>query len=222
MGERVTGTISDPDANRKPDIADSLTDIRITSSSDRVGEEISAIETGRNTGVFRLSFSTSSGTEGGTITVKTGDTVSIEYTDDFPADFEEAEDDKDFIFNIQIGTGTTDTTTTASAPGLVDSAGRPIDEPSVGTPTNIATTIINNGDADQPFVAILEVRNAGGVTIVLATVGSTLTPEGQAAVSSSWTPSQPGDYTLRTFVVSNLANPIILSKVAESTITVVA
>ncbi len=222
VGERVTGTISDPDANRKPDIADSLTDIRVTSTSDRVGEDISAIETGRNTGVFRLSFSTSSGTEGGTITVKTGDTVSIEYTDDFPADFEEEEDDKDFVFNIQIGTGTTDTTITAASPGLVDSAGRPIDEPSVGSPTNIATTLVNNGDGDQPFVAILEVRNAQGITVRLATVGTTLTPNGQASVSADWTPTQPGDYTLRTFAVSNLNNPIILSKVSESTITVVA
>jgi hypothetical protein len=56
IGDRVTVTISDPDANRDPDIADSLTDIRVTSDSDQVGEEFSAIETGRDTGVFRLTF----------------------------------------------------------------------------------------------------------------------------------------------------------------------
>src|SRR3546814_13875537 len=53
IGDRVTVSISDPDANRDPDIADSLTDIRVTSDSDQVGEEFSAIETGRDTGVFR-------------------------------------------------------------------------------------------------------------------------------------------------------------------------
>ena len=68
-GDRVIVTISDPDANRKPDVADSLTDIRVFSDSDRVGEELSALETGRDTGVFRLSFGSAASTTGGAITV---------------------------------------------------------------------------------------------------------------------------------------------------------
>jgi hypothetical protein len=96
-GERVDVIISDPDANRDPDIADSLTDIRVRSDSDQVGEEFSALETGRDTGVFRLSFGTTTGTASGAISVKNGDYITVIYTDDFPADFEE-EGDIDFRF----------------------------------------------------------------------------------------------------------------------------
>ncbi|MGI0025774.1 MAG: hypothetical protein ACREA4_11620, partial [Nitrososphaera sp.] len=55
-GDRVTVNIFDPDANRDPDIADSLKDIRVFSGSDAVGGQFSAIETGRDTGIFRLIF----------------------------------------------------------------------------------------------------------------------------------------------------------------------
>ncbi len=220
VGERITATISDPDANRKPDIADSLTDIRVTSDSDRVGEEISAIETGKNTGVFRLSFSTSSGTQGGAITVKSGDTVTIEYTDDFPADFEEEENDKDFTFTIQIGTPSSGDVITPTEPELKDVTGRVLDEVCTGTQAIITTTLVNTVDDALPFVQILEVRDASGVTQKLDFQTGTLAARGQSEVGSSWTPDQPGSYTLRTFSVSNLNNPQVLSEVKETPTTV--
>ncbi|HEY8140292.1 MAG TPA: hypothetical protein VIE86_04345, partial [Nitrososphaera sp.] len=220
VGERVTATISDPDANRKPDIADSLTDIRVTSDSDRVGEEISALETGRNTGVFRLSFSTSSGTEGGAITVKTGDTVTIEYTDDFPADFEQEENDKEFTFTVPIGTQPGTDVITPTEPELKDVTGRVLDEVCTGTQAIITTSLVNTVDDATPFVQILEVRDASGVTQKLDFQTGTLAARGQSEVGSSWTPDQPGSYTLRTFSVSNLNNPQVLSDVKETPTTV--
>ncbi len=219
VGERITASIADPDANRKPDIADSLTDIRITSDSDRVGEEISAIETGRNTGVFRLSFGTTSGIEGGAISVKTGDTVSITYTDDFPADFSEAEDDKEFVFNIPIGTAT-GTVITPSEPTLKDATGRELDEVCSGTQAIVTTVLSNTVDDSLPFVQIIEVRDSSGVTQKLDFVTGTLSAGGQSEVGSSWTPDQPGGYSLRTFAISNLNNPQVLSDVKETPTTV--
>ncbi len=219
VGERITATIADADANRKPDIADSLTDIRITSDSDRVGEEISAIETGRNTGVFRLSFGTTSGIEGGAISVKTGDTVSITYTDDFPADFEEEENDKEFVFNIPIGTAV-GTVITPSEPVLKDVTGRELDEVCSGTQAIVTTVLSNTVDDSLPFVQIIEVRDSSGVTQKLDFQSGTLSAGGQSEVGSSWTPDQPGSYSLRTFAISNLNNPQVLSEVKETPTTV--
>jgi hypothetical protein len=220
VGERITATIADADANRKPDIADSLTDIRVTSDSDRVGEEISAIETGRNTGVFRLSFGTTSGIEGGAISVKTGDTVSITYTDDFPADFEEEEDDKEFTFNIPIGTASGNTVITPSEPVLKDVTGRELSEVCSGAQAIVTTVLSNTIDDSLPFVQIIEVRDASGVTQKLDFQTGTLSAGGQSEVGSSWTPDQPGSYSLRTFAISNLNNPQVLSEVKETPTTV--
>jgi hypothetical protein len=221
VGDRVTVTISDPDANRKPDVADSLTDIRVFSDSDRVGEELSALETGRDTGVFRLSFGTASGTAGGAITVKTGDEVTVEYTDQFPADFEEEEDDKDFTFVLPIGqVGSNTGATTPSAPVARDVSGGTISNIVEGQQVVLTTTINNNLDDDLPFVALIEVRDSSGITVYLAWQTGTLDAGDRTEVGLSWTPEDSGDYQVRTFVISNLNNPQVLSQVMTSNITV--
>ena len=221
VGDRVTVTVSDPDANRDPDVADSLTDIRVFSDSDRVGEELSALETGRDTGVFRLSFGTSSSTSGGAITVRTGDEVTVEYTDAFPADFEEEEDDKDFTFVVPIGgNGTGPGSTTPSAPSVRDVSGNNVGSITVGQQVVLTTQINNNLDDELPFVALIEVRDSSGITVYLAWQTGTLDANDRAEVGLSWTPEDSGDYQVRTFVVSNLNNPTVLSEVKTTQITV--
>jgi hypothetical protein len=220
VGDRVTVTISDPDANRDSDIADSLTDIRVRSDSDQVGEELSAIETGRDTGVFRLSFGTTGGTASGSISVNQGDDITVVYTDEFPADFEEEEEDKDFDFVIPVGGGTTDTTTTVTPPEPQDVTGETLDEISAGQQVVLTTNVVNNNAGSQPFVALIEVRDSSGITVYLAWQTGLLPANGQAQVGLSWTAENPGDYTVRTFVISDLASPDVLSKIAETDITV--
>jgi hypothetical protein len=220
VGERITVTISDPDANRKPDVADSLTDIRVFSDSDRVGEELSALETGRDTGVFRLSFGTSSGTTGGAVTVRTGDEVTIEYTDQFPADFEEEEDDKDFTFVVPIGAAGVLGSATPSAPSVRDASGGAVGTITVGQQVVLTTTVTNNIDDELPFVALVEVRDSSGITIFLAWQTGVMDAGDRNEVGLSWTPEEAGDYVVRTFVISNLSNPQVLSDVVTTNITV--
>jgi hypothetical protein len=221
VGDRVTITISDPDANRKPDVADSLTDIRVFSDSDRVGEELSALETGRDTGVFRLSFGTSSGTAGGAVTVKTGDSVTIEYTDAFPADFEEEEDDKDFTFVVNIGAvGPGTGTTTPTEPAVRDPSGGAVSTIVPGQQVVLTTTVTNNIDEDVPAVILVEVRDSSGITQFLAWQTATIDADGRVEVGLSWTPDRSGDYQVRTFVISSLNNPQVLSEVKTTQITV--
>jgi hypothetical protein len=220
ISDRVTISISDPDANRDADIADSLTDIRVRSDSDQVGEELSALETGEDTGVFRLSFGTTSGTQGGAISVKQGDDVTITYTDEFPADFEEQEEDKDFQFTVSIGGSGDVGSTTVTPPVPTDVTGKELDEVSSGQQVVLTTNVINNNAAPQPFVALLEVRDNNGVTIFLAWQTGTLPANDRTQVGLSWTPEDPGDYQVRTFVISDLTNPRVLSLVSTSDITV--
>jgi hypothetical protein len=220
IGDRVTITISDPDGNRDSDIADSLTDIRVRSDSDQVGEELSALETGRDTGVFRLTFGTTSGTAGGAISVKQGDEITITYTDEFPADFEEQEEDKDFQFAVSIGGVGDADSTTVTPPTPRDVTGDELDEVSAGQQVVLTTNVVNNQGAPQPFVALLEVRDSNGVTIFLAWQTGTLPANDQTQVGLSWTPEEPGNYEVRTFVISDLNNPRVLSLVATSDITV--
>ncbi len=222
IGERATIVINDPDANHDPDIADSLADIRVFSDSDLVGEEISAIETGKNTGVFKMNFRLTSGTESGAISVDTGDEVTIEYTDAFPADFEEEEDDKDFTFVFTVGKPASDPTAISpSNPILRDFQGEELDEVTAGQQVVLSTTLTNTKSTPQVFAAIVEVRDADGFTVYLQWQTGSLAGNAKTNVGLSWTPDAPGTYTVRTFALDSISGaPAVLSPVAESTVTV--
>jgi hypothetical protein len=221
VGDRATITIADPDANTDPDIADSLRDISVTSDTDVVGEELSALETGADTGVFRLSFSLVSSATGGGISVTRGDTVSIEYTDEFPADFEQEEEDKDFVFEISVGgEGAGRDATTPSPPRAEDVSGGELDEVTAGQQVVLTTSVTNNINDDQPFVALIEVRDSNGITVFIGWGTGVLNPSDQSTVGVSWTPQDPGDYEVRTFVIDDFDSPQVLSDVQTSDLTV--
>jgi hypothetical protein len=110
--------------------------------------------------------------------------------------------------------------TTPSAPELRDVTGRTLTSLSVGQQAVLSTNIVNNNDESRPFVALVEVRDSSGITVFLAWQTGTLNPSGQAEVGLSWTPEEAGDYEVRTFVISDLANPQILSEISKSNISV--
>ena len=220
-GDKVTVTIVDPDANQDPDVADSLNDIRVFSDSDAVGNDYSALETGKDTGVFKLVFLTTGGSQDGSITVKNGDDVTVEYTDDFPADYATRVDDinnpdKDFDFNIHIGSSSTLGSAVPTTPEPQDIQGKTLNEVKAGQQVVLSTTVLNKIDEAQPYVAIVEVRDSNGITVFLGWTTGTMNANGQATVGLSWTAEQAGDYQLRTFVISSLSNPNILSEPVTS------
>ncbi len=81
VGDTITVEIEDADANRDPDSHEEKM-IRVTSTSDPVGVEFVARETGGNTGIFILEVDTSAAVAMGKLTVSNGDEVTIEYTDE--------------------------------------------------------------------------------------------------------------------------------------------
>lgn len=224
VNESITFTIKDVDANTDGEATDSLK-VRVTSDSDPVGFDISGLETGVNTGEFTFSVPTTTSVSSGAITVKNGDNVSFKYTDTYPAGFEDrvkqlADPSKDFFLLVPIGAPRGPTSTTPSAPVLKDVSGKILTEVTAGSQVVLSTDITNNNDAPQPFAAIVEVRDADGITIYLQWQTGTLNANGTSGIGLSWTPDMPGTYTVRTFVLSSIANPQVLSPVAESTYTV--
>jgi hypothetical protein len=228
VGDTLELTIVDPDANRDPDTADILT-IHAWSTTDSVGlTNVQAIETGANTGVFKALIPTSSSFSTGVLQVSNGDDVTVQYEDAFPANFRAKFDSNGTLagstqkFNVHttIGVGGTTGSTTPSKPALADITGGAINEVTAGQQVVLTTNIKNNDNQARPYVAIVEVRNADGITVMLQWQQGTMAANGNAGVGISWTPDVAGSYQVRTFVISNLSNPQVLSNVVTNNVTV--
>jgi hypothetical protein len=70
------------------------------------------------------------------------------------------------------------------------------------------------------FVAILEVRDSSGVTVSIGWQSGSLSAQGQTEVGMSWLPEDPGNFQVRTFLISDLLSPQVLSEVASTMVKV--
>ncbi len=226
IGAAIALTVEDSDANRDADALDSI-DIDITSDSDPVGFTLAALETGEDTGIFTVSIPTSESVTSGAITVEAGDDVFLEYSDEFPADYADRVENvldpsKDFVLVVPVGTQVGgDTTATTPEPVIPkDISGEELEEVTAGQQVVLSTVVNNNRNTDLDYAAIIEVRDADGFTVLLQWATGTLGPSGENEVGLSWTPMEPGTYTVRTFVLSSVDSPAPLSLIEESTLTV--
>ena len=224
LGENVTITIEDQDANSAPSVVDEI-DLEL-STSNRTAV-ITATETGLSTGIFKITIQLGSdGTISGTqLKVAGGESLTVSYTDDRPADYESRlengqDPQKEFTLEIDTLVGTPGIpSATVSSPIVRGTLG----EDSalvVGAQLGLSTTIENDGAAEQPFVALIEVRDSTGITVYLAWQSGSLEPAGSTSVEVSWTPEVRGEYEVRTFAVSSLSNAIVLSKVATTSLEI--
>jgi hypothetical protein len=67
---------------------------------------------------------------------------------------------------------------------------------------------------------ISEVRDARGVTVLLQVVSGSVGPDNSTEVAALWIPEDGGTYELRTFAISDLDGPSVLSPVRSQTVTV--
>ncbi len=216
IGERITIDIFDPDADRNPDVPDTLRDVRVFSESDPAGKQISAVETGANTGTFRLAFMTSLQAQGSTILVRNPEQVTVQYFDDFPADFADLQEEKRFNFVIIVGDAVDEGILSLSKPEVKTLSGGL----TAGQQAALSIVASSFSGASYPFVAIMEVRNADGATVSLGWQTGYLDPLGRIELGMSWVPLEPGRYEVRAFLLSDPQNPQILSSVASSEVTV--
>jgi hypothetical protein len=225
-GDSFTLTVADTDANTDGDAVDTIT-VRVTSTSDPVGITTTALETGANTGVFTVSIPTTTGVTTGSVSVKKGDSLTVKYTDNYPADYASrvrnvADPSKDFYFNVQIGGslgGVTSTTPSQSVPS--DLSGNPVSEVKAGQQVLLRSNIVNNEDSSRTFTAVIQTEDANGIVVALGIVSGEITANGQTSVGSAFTPDVSGNYTVKVFVLSNLSNnPTILATPSNTTLNV--
>lgn len=214
LGETVSVTIEDVDANTNTNIADTI----ILQLSSGGVAELSALETGPSTGIFESSFTLGSdGTVTDTSVKVENRVIAITYTDKRPADYAEKLEEgqnpeKEFSLEIDIITGSD--SIVISAPTVRTSSGATGPHP-LGTQLVLSTIVENSNDVQQ-YVVIIEARDENGVTVFLGLQSGTLALGNSSSIETSWTPEAVGDYQIRTFVISSLADGEVLSDVSVS------
>lgn len=104
-----------------------------------------------------------------------------------------------------------------SKPSLVDTSGVLLPKVTEGQMSVIFVDINNNQNKTEPFLAIVEVRGSDDtVTYFLQFQTGQLEPNGSIEIGISWTPEKAGNYQLRTFLISGLENPVVLTEVRTS------
>lgn len=107
------------------------------------------------------------------------------------------------------------------SPQLKDQTGEVLANAVTGELAIITTRINSNSTQNESFIAMVEARNAIGITEMLEFQTGQVRGS-DVEIGISWTPQEPGEYELRTFLLSDLQDPQILSDVTKKMITVEA
>jgi hypothetical protein len=209
VGDTFTITIDDVDANREPDIEETLT-VVAKSDSWPQGQNVVLEETGEDTHIFTGEvFVEDEIPSGNEVWADVFDTITVEYTDEYDADGEE-----DTVFSATIRVGIIpDFPVPASEPEFVDAQGMPVTVIRTGELIVIQSTITNAGPIDQNFAYLVQIQDDAGVVVQLSFVLGTLEPGESLTPGVSWIPDERGDYTVQVFVWESLTVPEALSEV---------
>jgi hypothetical protein len=204
--------IIDPDMNLNPEASDTIP-VEISSDSDVAGITVDATETGENSGIFvaNVSFTPYDRSSGNRLHAILDDRLYAKYVDHTLPSPYNINDDFDVI---------TESVLSSNAPSvgkvtlenviLADSLGMTIQEPMLGQQLQVVAEIENKQDYDQPFVYLVQVKDSAGTVMTLSWFKSSITINQKLAVSQSWSPTEPGAYTIETFVWRSLDNPVPL------------
>jgi len=75
----------------------------------------------------------------------------------------------------------------------------------------IVTDLSNSQDRFQSFAYIVQVKDSDGVTVSLAWITGSLSPNQHLSPALSWTPEKAGVYVAEIFVWDSITNPEPLS-----------
>ncbi len=108
-------------------------------------------------------------------------------------------------------------------PPQIKTDSRPVTNVQVGDEVAIVTVFTNNDEVhDWAANFITEVRDANGTTVLLNLVDGIVNASGSIEIHPAWTPLHPGTYELRAFAISTESNPLILSSISSSNVSIVA
>jgi hypothetical protein len=116
-----------------------------------------------------------------------------------------------------LGTGAT----TPQTPQAQTLTGQPLSSIHVGDQPNFVTRVQNNGNTQLQFTAIITITDSNGITLANIIASGSVAPNSlSGAVGGSYTFDTPGTYTVKTFIVSDLSNPVVLSMPTQADFTV--
>lgn len=105
-------------------------------------------------------------------------------------------------------------------PVLKDDRGNLLSYVTFGQTVFVSAAFVACSDDEVPFVVIVEARDENNVTVYLQFQTGTLNANGSAESGFSWSPDKAGRYELRTFALSDLLQPQILSQIQTNEVTI--
>ncbi len=118
--------------------------------------------------------------------------------------------------------GVASCTIKVTTPLLLSQSGHSVSAPIAGKQYNIGFTFTNECLEPRPYVALIEARSSNVTEFFGLSTGVLNGSKGHAAISVSWIAPDVGAYELRTFAISDLDDPRILSDLRISKVSVAA
>ena len=214
--------VVDPDMNLNPESVDNF-DVDVRSDSDAGGIDLTVTETNEATGIFEgtVFFTLTDASSGHRLRISEGDTVTGYYDDHTLPEPYDTGDSESISASTLIGT-LVPPLERAPATNLriTDATGGDISDVSVGTQIQVVADLQSGQDQEQPYIYLVQVKNADNTVVSLGSIGGDLAPGQSMTPSQLWTPNAPGVYTAEVFVWESLNNPTPLSPSLEIPITI--
>jgi len=214
--------VIDPDMNLNPEALDHI-QIHMSSDSDSAGIEVKGIETSESSGSFiaTVSLSQTLSSSGNRLYALPGDKISAKYNDyTLPKPFSKSDHLQIETFAVVDSSIPPVERLTSLPITFSDSFANQIDSFSANTQLQIVGTIHNNQEYNQKFVYLFQVKNVDNSVESISWIQGELSSKQSLDVSQSWIPKKLGIYHIETFVWNSLTDPIPLSDLVSTSITV--
>ena len=212
----------DLDMNLNPELIDTVL-IDIFSDSDAAGIEINAIETGENTGYFvaEAFLSNKHFSSGNRLFALAGDTIKAKYDDYTLPKPHSLSDSMEIIISSTVDSKIPPVERLANSDlFLADNSGSETDSFNSGGQIQIVGKITNPQDYAQNFVYLFQVKDNANSVVHLSWIQSQISPTQTLELSQSWVPTNPGHYSVESFVWKSIEDPIILSHAISTSVVV--
>jgi len=107
-----------------------------------------------------------------------------------------------------------------TSPIMVDASGHSITKFNVGQEIGVESTLTNNGNSEQKFTYLVQVKNTSGQTQYLEGFSASMLSKQSFTASQVWIPKDPGQYEIQVFVWDSLVSGIPLTNVLQTQISV--
>ena len=214
--------VIDPDMNLNPEALDHI-QIHMSSDSDSAGIEVKGIETSESSGSFiaTVSLSQTLSSSGNRLHALPGDKISAKYNDyTLPKPFSKSDYLQIETFAIVDSSIPPLERLTSLPITFSDSFANHLESFSANTQLQIVGTLQNDQEYKQKFVYLFQVKNADNSVESISWIQGELSSKQSLDVSQSWLPKKPGIYHVETFVWSSLNDPMPLSDLMSTSITV--